>query len=107
MSGLIGGYVNTQRLEIINFQLLAIKLLPHETYETMSLIISSCSALDFEKSSVCRTIILLSDLIILFISATCFFMRLMSLWTLEIKPLQEEIVLKIFKISAGMDEQKF
>ena len=42
LNQIIGGCFSTKKPEIISCQSLTIKLVPCETYETMSLIISSC-----------------------------------------------------------------
>ena len=60
----------------------------------MLLIISSDLTLDFKKSSVCQKFILLSALMKLFLSAPCFFMRLMTLWALPKKSLYGNVALQ-------------
>ena len=72
-------YIHTQRPESKNFQIFALQLLLHEILEAMLLIISSCLTQNFENLLVCRKIILLGALMILFISAPCVFMRFVSL----------------------------
>ena len=64
LTDVIGGCINTQRLELVNPQPLAIKLLLHEIYQVMSSTISTCLKLHFKKHSIWPKIILLSALMI-------------------------------------------